>query len=459
MNDPSSIIKVVRARLPVEVGEFHAEIYNGADGKEHVVLTIGHLDRHRPALVRVHSECFTGDVLGSRRCDCGDQLAESLRRIAAEGCGVLLYLRQEGRGIGLADKLRAYNLQDLGYDTVDANTQLGHAPDKRDYGVAAGILRDLGVVAVRLLTNNPAKVAGLSAHGIAVVDRIPLVTPVQPENRGYLRAKAERMGHLLALDGGEVQAPPTSVRAPAPPPGYAGEHDLFERLGRAELPLQRPFVTLSYAQSLDGSSAAVSDRPLAISNEHSLRFTHRLRAAHDAILVGIGTVLADDPRLTVRGVAGADPQPVVLDSRLRFPLDARLLGHPNRRVWIATTRQANPERVRRLEALGAEVLLLPDNQGRVDLVALFAALRARGVERLMVEGGGRVITQVLGQRLLDLLVLTVAPIMVGGVRAVTALPGLSMQEHARIDRPGYLPLGGDMVVWGTPCWLRDGGQP
>lgn len=197
MNDPSSIIKVVRARLPVEVGEFHAEIYNGADGKEHVVLTIGHLDRHRPALVRVHSECFTGDVLGSRRCDCGDQLAESLRRIAAEGCGVLLYLRQEGRGIGLADKLRAYNLQDLGYDTVDANTQLGHAPDKRDYGVAAGILRDLGVVAVRLLTNNPAKVAALTAAGIDVAERVPLQIAPGDHNRDYLTTKRDRSGHQL----------------------------------------------------------------------------------------------------------------------------------------------------------------------------------------------------------------------------------------------------------------------
>lgn len=457
MKTDGFVSRLVRARLPTETGDFFTAIYDGHDDKEHVVLTMGELERGGPVLVRIHSECFTGDVLGSHRCDCGEQLSESLRRIAAEGRGVVVYLRQEGRGIGLADKLRAYNLQDLGYDTVDANAELGHAPDLRDYGVAARILGDLGIGTVRLLTNNPAKIASLRDHGIEVSERVPLVMPAKAENRRYLLAKVERMGHLL-----EPRAEPDAALRPpavheASRPHQADE--LFDLLARAEAPA-RPQVTLSYAQSLDGSSAALGDRPLAISGAESLRFTHRLRAAHDAILVGIGTVLSDDPRLTVRGWPGTDPQPVVLDSRLRFPLDARLLEHPSRQVFIATTALANPARIARIESLGARVLVLPaDAMGRVDLPALLEALHELGVRRLMVEGGGRVISQFLAQRLPDLLVLTIAPMIVRGIRAVDPLAPEAGRALARLEAPRYLEIGGDMVVWGKPCWTHEVAPP
>lgn len=433
------------ARMPIDVGEFQTAVFDGFDGREHVALTIGNLDAGeddaRPLLVRLHSECFTGDVLGSRRCDCGEQLAESMRRIAQAGRGVLLYLRQEGRGIGLAEKLRAYNLQDQGLDTVDANVRLGHLPDARDYGVAARILRALGIDAVRLLTNNPAKVDGLREHGIEVVARVPLVIPPRPQNRDYLQTKAVRMGHML-------DAPPNHEHASTP--DVERLFGLLDR-ARAQPSPKHPFVTLSYAQTLDGCAAATKDRPLAISCTASRAFTHRLRAAHDGILIGIGTVLADNPSLTVRDAAGPDPQPIVVDSRLRFPVDARLLNHPNRRVWIATTHHADPLRVRRLEALGAEVLIVPtDAADRVDLAALFAMLRQRGVRNLMVEGGGRILTQVVNQRLFDLLVLTVAPLMVGGVPAFAPNQGLLQHQHTRIAQPRYLPIGQDLVIWGEP---------
>ncbi|HVJ63394.1 MAG TPA: GTP cyclohydrolase II, partial [Tahibacter sp.] len=292
------------ARLPVDAGDFQMTVFDAYDGKEHVALTMGDVAAGSPALVRIHSECFTGDVLGSRRCDCGEQLTESLRRIAREGRGVVLYLRQEGRGIGLAEKLRAYNLQDRGFDTVDANIELGHAPDARDYGVAARILHELGVHAVKLMTNNPAKVAALTRLGVQVAARVPLIVPARPENKSYMVAKAKRMGHLLdALDLPDVKPallPALRRPAPAPVPTPDPAAELFDLIGRVAARHDRPFVTLSYAQSLDGSSAASGNRPLAISCSSSRRFTHRLRAAHDAILVGIGTVLADDPRLTVR---------------------------------------------------------------------------------------------------------------------------------------------------------------
>jgi GTP cyclohydrolase II len=191
------------ARIPTEHGEFKLLLYKQKpDGKEHLALVMGDLRSNQPVLVRIHSECFTGDVLGSRRCDCGEQLDKAMQLIAKEGVGVITYLRQEGRGIGLLDKLRSYNLQDKGYDTVDANTMLGHAPDERDYTIAACILEDLGVHAVRLMTNNPDKIRALEQHGIQVSERIPLQTAIHTDNARYLQTKASRMHHMLDITFG-----------------------------------------------------------------------------------------------------------------------------------------------------------------------------------------------------------------------------------------------------------------
>jgi len=189
------------ARIPTDYGEFQLCLYeNSKDDKEHLALVMGDVRNKENVLVRVHSECFTGDVLGSRRCDCGDQLHGAMRIIGETGQGVIVYLRQEGRGIGLLDKLRAYNLQDEGYDTVDANLMLGHQADEREYDIAAAILVDLGLRSVRLLTNNPDKVESLLALGIPVRERVPIQAPVHPENVFYLSTKALRMGHQLDMD-------------------------------------------------------------------------------------------------------------------------------------------------------------------------------------------------------------------------------------------------------------------
>jgi GTP cyclohydrolase II len=188
------------ARIPTAEGEFQLCLYrNTRDDKEHLALVMGEVTGKENVLVRVHSECFTGDILHSRRCDCGEQLHESLRRIAEAGEGMLIYLRQEGRGIGLLNKLRAYNLQDQGYDTVDANLILGHQADERDYTVAVRILQDWEVRSVSLMTNNPAKIESLQRLGVPVTARVPLQADVTPDNAFYLRTKVERMNHLLLL--------------------------------------------------------------------------------------------------------------------------------------------------------------------------------------------------------------------------------------------------------------------
>lgn len=196
------IERVSAARLPLDQGEFKVIAYRDAiDGREHLAVVMGNVAGSDDVLVRVHSECLTGDALGSRRCDCGRQLEAALVAIAAEGRGALVYLRgHEGRGIGLADKVHAYALQDRGADTVEANLALGHPADRRDYGLGMQILRDLGIRRLRLLTNNPAKRAGLEGHGLTVVDRVPLVPPPTPESVPYLDAKAAKLGHLLDLE-------------------------------------------------------------------------------------------------------------------------------------------------------------------------------------------------------------------------------------------------------------------
>ncbi|MFB7815705.1 bifunctional 3,4-dihydroxy-2-butanone-4-phosphate synthase/GTP cyclohydrolase II [Paenibacillus chitinolyticus] len=191
----------VEAKLPTDFGMFQAIAYtNQLDQKEHVALVKGEIDASVPTLVRVHSECLTGDVFHSHRCDCGPQLAAALQQINDAGAGVLLYMRQEGRGIGLINKLKAYVLQEEGLDTVEANVKLGFAPDLRDYGVGAQILKDLGIRQIRLLTNNPRKIKGLEGYGLEVVERVAIQMPHNEDNARYLHTKQEKLGHLLQFD-------------------------------------------------------------------------------------------------------------------------------------------------------------------------------------------------------------------------------------------------------------------
>ena len=196
-----TIQKITCARLPTAVGTFELCVYrNNKDDKEHVAIHMGQLESADNVLVRLHSECLTGDIFGSTRCDCGPQLHAAMQAIADEGSGLIIYLRQEGRGIGLTDKLHAYNLQDEGYDTVEANIMLGHAIDEREYDIAIKILEDYNIKSVRLMTNNPEKITALEENGVSVNQRIPIVTGLTEENYSYLRTKASRMNHQLDFD-------------------------------------------------------------------------------------------------------------------------------------------------------------------------------------------------------------------------------------------------------------------
>ncbi len=192
--------RVADTQLPTRYGDFHIYVYRSeSDSKEHIALVKGEISSEKPVLVRVHSECLTGDVFGSLRCDCSEQLISALKMVERAGSGVVLYMRQEGRGIGLVNKVKAYKLQDEGLDTVEANEKLGFRPDLRDYGIGAQILRDLGVVKMALMTNNPKKVVGLSGYGLQITERVPLEMDPNEVNERYLTTKRDKLGHLILV--------------------------------------------------------------------------------------------------------------------------------------------------------------------------------------------------------------------------------------------------------------------
>ena len=404
-----------------------------------------------PPLVRLHSECLTGDSLGSRRCDCGDQLDAAQAAIAAEGRGAIVYLRgHEGRGIGLAAKLRAYELQDDGLDTIDANLALGLPVDAREYGAAVEILRDLGVTSVRLLSGNPTKETGLRAQGMDV-SRIELPVPTRPENARYLSTKQGRMGHDVTEPDAEPEPEEGAWRQL-----LAGRIPLAGELAGRYAPLVGAgdrHVVAQLGQSLDGFIAARTGDAIFVTGEADRTHLHRMRALVDAVVVGVGTVIADDCRLTVRAVTGTNPVRVVLDPHARAPRDAHVFQDPTApTIWVVGDGADAP----RSPAAHVDVLRLPTHHhdGGFATADVLDALAARGLGRVLVEGGGVTVSRFLAEGTLDRLFVTTAPLLVGD-----GIPGLRFDGRDRLADAMRAPsrhfaLGDDVCVELDLCGCR-----
>ena len=425
------------ARLPIATssGEFDLRAFELSSGHVYLALVRGVIGDGPPVLTRLHSECLTGDALDSLRCDCGIQLRMGLRTIAAEGRGILLYATgQEGRGIGLVNKLRTYMLQDEGADTVTANALLGLPIDRRDYSEAAAVLSMLGVKSVRLLTNNPAKAAGLRAGGIDVTEIVRIVSSPHLRNIEYVRTKRRRLGHL----------------SPAAPThdAVAEIADIDSVLGNGGPRADRPRVVLKFAQTLDGRIASRGGDSKWISGEAERTLSHALRAGCDAVMVGVGTVATDNPRLTVRLVPGASPLRVILDSTLRIPDEANVLDQTAGTI-ILTTHRASNFRIERLLQRGVAVRAIESGPHGVDLPTALRVLRDEGIESLLVEGGSRVLTSFLAARVVDRVVVAIAPSILGsGTEAVGDLQFRTLRDALRLEDPSTFRVGDDLVVAG-----------
>ena len=428
--------------LPTWAGEFDLRAYRWASGDLYLLFARGDIGDGRGVLTRLHSGCLTGDALGSLRCDCGPQLRLAMRRLAAEGRGLLLYVPgHEGRGIGLVDKLRAYMLQDQGQDTVEANRRLGLPVDGRDYREAAQLLAGVGVRSVRLLSNNPHKAAALAREGIVVEELVPIQTAPHLRNLGYVETKRQQLGHRRP--GGEPLAGGNGAD------GDGQAVDATTLLGRVRPRPDRPYVVLKYAQTLDGRIATGSGDAKWISGPGERRISHALRAACDAVCVGAGTVLADDPLLTVRMVPGVSPIRVVLDSRLRVPADAQVLGLDAATV-VLTSGRSDPDRRAALRQDGVQVEVVREGPDGIDLADGLARLLALGIRSVMVEGGARVITSTLRGRLADRVVVALAPLLLGsGTEAVGDLGATQVADGLRLLDRTVHQVGPDVLVAGN----------
>ena len=400
--------------LPTDYGMFTLRSYT-FNGITHVAMTLGEPADSEAPLVRMHSECLTGDVLGSHRCDCGDQLTASLEAISSAGTGILLYLRgQEGRGIGLENKLRAYALQDTqGLDTVEANLALGLPEDARDYQAAAHMLTHLRCTRIRLLSSNPAKSDALNQLGIEVVGRLNLQLPDRPENSAYLQSKRSRMNHDVPNGHPDVD--------------HATGLDVYRTIATNDE------VLAQLAQSEDGFIATRSGDAMFVSGTLDRRHLHCIRAAVGAVMVGAGTVVADNPQLTVRAVEGENPVRVILDPRARIPRDSTVLQSGDApTMWLigADTQVEGPL------AGHVQIVRLPSTSAqRVDPHQVVAVIREHVEGSILVEGGGQTVSEFLSAGALDRLFLTTAPVLIGD-----GVPGIRFAGSDKMSKALRYPF-------------------
>lgn len=551
---------VAIAKLPSEFGQFKIYGYrNILDNSENVAIVKGEPTKFdNSVMVRIHSECLTGDALGSLRCDCGTQLQTALRMIDNAGQGVIIYLAQEGRGIGLLNKVKAYSLQDLGLDTVEANERLGFSADLRDYSMAAQILKDLGVNQIRLITNNPRKIARLQNYGIEVVERIPLAIEPNDYNLNYLTTKAKKLGHLLEvkhrqslainalkidehlediwsalLECKEVMRNETpqlneywaffgdekspwsfqklfNEKIPHIPESdfliiidfpndfcqnlnFANQlfsqvqsaivfksgspfksdivqdaqcfkgmwssngwqtFSLYIRLlvAQREAYLEkRPFLMAHLAQSLDGKIAAVNGNSQWLSNEANLKHAHRLRALHDAVMVGAVTATLDNPKLTVRLVPGKHPTPVIIEGQSDLRVDDLHMMALHEKV-IVLCPEEKQHRVLP-QAAKEKILELPisatkDSQERHVLAPseILKVLYENGISTIFLEGGGQTVSYFLQADCIELLHLHFSPLILGSGRSSFTLPVIDSIDKGLRFKMKHFDLDGEILV-------------
>ena len=549
---------VAIAKLPSEFGQFKIYGYrNTLDNSENVAIVKGEPTKFdNSVMVRIHSECLTGDALGSLRCDCGMQLQIALRMIDKAGQGVIIYLAQEGRGIGLLNKVKAYSLQDLGLDTVEANERLGFSADLRDYSMAAQILKDLGVNQIRLITNNPRKIARLQNYGIEVVERIPLAIEPNDYNLNYLTTKAKKLGHLLKVkhriainalkidehleDIWPALLECKEVMKNEPPQlneywaffGNAKSPWSFQKLYNEKIPHipesdfliiidfpndfcqnlnfanqlfsqvesaivfksgspfksdivqdaqcfkgmwssngwqtfslyirllvaqreayleKRPFLMAHLAQSLDGKIAAVNGNSQWLSNEANLKHAHRLRALHDAVMVGAVTATLDNPKLTVRLVPGKHPTPVIIEGQNDLRVDDLHMMALHERV-IVLCPQEKQHRVLP-QAAKEKILELPisstkDSQERPVLAPseILKVLYENGISTIFLEGGGQTVSYFLQADCIELLHLHFSPLILGSGRSSFTLPVINSIDEGLRFKMKHFDLDGEILV-------------
>jgi GTP cyclohydrolase II len=463
---------VVGVRLPVEIGNFHLHLYTDLDEKEHLALVKGNPRGKSSVLTRIHSECLTGDLFGSLRCDCGPQLRQAMKIIEEEGEGLVIYLRQEGRGIGLAEKLKAYNLQDQGFDTVDANLKLGHRGEERDYEVAARILSDLGIDSIRLMSNNPAKVRSLNDHGIEVDSLVPMNPPVTEENLRYLETKVERMDHRIDFNHLSPSTPEREEilrfvkRSLEVREGSGGGKGEVKPATGTE-----PYVTLSYFQGLEGCVATTDPSSVAGYRENLL-LKGQLRELHDAYLTNNTSFLSLESLLAELFPNGFEGLPVILDPDLivppeSFPILTKTDGEPvsSDTDEMGEDEDIPPQAVLLIRNVGTEeqwasylernIMVLPivNDTYQVDIPALMGVLTDLGINSIVVEGPQDAVTAFINDRDADLIVSTVLPCFFGSGTECTGSHGPEgLKGDYCMDGFRFNKLSGELVYYGRPDW-------
>ncbi|MGA1873955.1 MAG: GTP cyclohydrolase II [Thermoplasmatota archaeon] len=388
-----SVIHNVATRLPTADGNFYIHLFTDSDSKEHIALVKGEVYRAENVLTRVHSECMTGDLFGSLRCDCGPQLHHAMRMIDEEETGIILYLRQEGRGIGLKEKLKAYNLQDQGLDTVDANVELGHRAEERKYDIAARMLEILGVSSIRLLSNNPDKVQKLRALGVHITERIPIEPKVHRENLKYLTTKVERMGHIL--DTRELHP-------------FLPEIDDIIRFVKKEKENKTgmPFISVLNLRTLNGRYPEL-DGGGSGERETGIRvLKERLSNLHDALLLGPSDMEVfqgfKDEIGPIRNILIFDPQGVVelcSSNDVRDQLNIRFLhlgGLPKKKL-------------EQIGECGFDTFDISDGKGSISIERTLDMIQSLGISSLLTEGTNEVASFLRMRKMADTVVHVIVP--------------------------------------------------